>query len=276
MTSTLTPYLTVNDAAAAIDFYVAAFGAVEHHRLIDGERIGHAELVLGDTQFALADEYPEYDVVGPGSLGGSPVALNLMVPDVDATFARAVELGATAVRPPSDQFHGHRNGQLRDPWGHRWTISSHIHDRYREEAEAAGFDYRPGAATVDMAGDMAGAHDHQVKHHEQGDLYYFTLPTPDLTRAKAFFGAVLGWQFDDPESGHAGNISSPPGGLHPGNEQADLWFAVPDIHAAVAQVRALGGTSTEPVLHDSGWAAECTDDQGTRFCLSVPAAKYTR
>lgn len=270
MPTSLMPYLTVSDAAAAIDFYVAVFGAVEDHRLLDGERIGHAELVIGDSRIAIADEYPEYDVLGPTALGGSPVSLHLTVADVDATHALALANGATEVRAPSDQFHGNRNGQFRDPWGQRWTVSTPIHDRYREEATAAGFEYVPGAAGGD------GGHDHQVKHHERGDLYYFTLPTPDLARAQAFFGAVLGWQFDDPQSGHASNISAPPGGVHVGQTTYDLWFAVPDIEAAVARIRELGGTSTEPVLYDSGWAAECTDDQGTRFCLSVPADKYTR
>jgi PhnB protein len=272
MATSLMPYLTVSDAAAAIDFYVAVFGAIEDHRLLDGDRIGHAEIVIGDSRIALADEYPEYDVLGPTSLGGSPVSLHLTVPDVDATHALALTNGATEVRAPSDQFHGNRNGQFRDPWGQRWTVSTPVHDRYPEEAAAAGFEYVPGAA----AEAAAGGHDHQVKHHERGDLYYFTLPTADLARAQAFFGEVLGWQFgNDPEAGHVENISAPPGGLHAGQATYDLWFVVPDVHAAVARVRELGGTSTEPVLYDSGWAAECTDDQGTRFCLSVPAAKST-
>jgi PhnB protein len=270
-TMSVTPYLTVSDAAAAIDFYVTVLGAVEHHRLIDGDRIGHAELIIGESRIALADEYPEYDIVGPNTLGGSPVSLMVLVPDVDTTFARALASGATQVREPADQFHGHRNGQFRDPWGHRWNVSTPIHDRYEAEAVAAGFEYRaaPAAAT-------APGRDHQVKPHERGDLYYFTLPTTDLARAQAFFGAVLGWQFDGPEAGHAENISAPPGGLHLGGEHAELWFVVDDIHAAVELVRAQGGTATEPVLYDSGWAAECTDDQGTRFSLSVPADKYTR
>ncbi len=272
--STITPHLVLSNAAAAIDFYVTVLGAVEHHRLLDGERIGHAELRIGDSALFLADEYPEFDIVGADTLGGSPVALMVTVPDVDATYALALANGAVAGREPSDEFHGNRNGQFRDPWGHRWTVTMPIHDRYPEEAAAAGFEYVPGTVTAD--GSVDTSDDHQVKHHERGDLYYFTLPTADLARAQAFFGAVLGWQFDDPQSGHAGNISAPPGGLHLGNEQADLWFVVPDVHVAVAQVRELGGTSTEPVLYDSGWAAECTDDQGTRFCLSVPADKYTR
>jgi uncharacterized glyoxalase superfamily protein PhnB len=242
---------------------------VEDHRLLDGDRIGHAEIIIGGSRLALADEYAEYGIVGPNALGGSPVAFTVQVPDADATFARAIAAGATELRAPSDQFHGHRNAQFRDPWGHRWTVSTPIHDRYREEATAAGFEYLPGP------GEEA-SHDHQVKHHEVGDLYYFTLPTPDLARAQAFFGAVLGWQFGaDPERGHVDNISAPPGGLREGHGTYDLWFVVHDIEAAVAKVRELGGTSTDPVLYDSGWAAECTDDQGTRFCLSVPAAKYT-
>jgi uncharacterized glyoxalase superfamily protein PhnB len=267
--STIVPHLVLSNATAAIDFYVTVLGAVEHHRLLDGDRIGHAELRIGDSALYLADEYPEYDIVGADTLGGSPVALMVTVPDVDATYALALANGATAGREPSDEFHGNRNAQFRDPWGHRWTVTMPIHDRYRQEAAAAGFDYVPGADTA------AGA-EHQVKHHDLGDLYYFTLPTPDLTRSKAFYGAVLGWQFDDPESGHASNISAPPGGLHLGNTQAELWFAVPDIHAAVALVRELGGTATEPVHYESGWSSECTDDQGVRFCLSVPAAQYTR
>lgn len=268
--STITPHLVLSNAAAAIDFYVTVLGAVEHHRLLDGDRIGHAELRIGDSELYLADEYPEFDIVGADTLGGSPVALMVTVPDVDATYALAIANGAVAGREPSDEFHGNRNAQFRDPWGHRWTVTMPIHDRYREEAAAAGFEYVPGADTT------ITADDHQVKHHERGDLYYFTLPTPDLARAQAFFGSVLGWQFDDPQSGHASNIAAPPGGLHVGQTTYDLWFAVPDIEVAVAKVRELGGTSTEPVHYDSGWAAECTDDQGTRFCLSVPADKYTR
>jgi uncharacterized glyoxalase superfamily protein PhnB/predicted enzyme related to lactoylglutathione lyase len=274
MPITITPYLVVDGAAAAIDFYVAAFGALEHHRLVgDDGRVGHAELVLGDSRIMLADEYPDVGAISPTTRGGSSTSFTLAVPDVDAVFARALSLGATEVRPVADQFYGHRQGTLRDPFGHQWSVSSPIAEfddaTYASNSHEAGFEWQQGAAAV-------GEHDHQVKHHERGDLYYFTLPTADLVRAKAFFSAVLGWQFDDAESGHASNISAPPGGLHVGQTTSDLWFVVDDIEAAVAQVRSLGGTSTEPVHYDSGWAAECTDDQGTRFCLSVPADKYTR
>ena len=101
---------------------------------------------------------------------------------------------------------------------------------------------------------------------------------PDLAKAQAFFGEVLGWRFDDPTAGHVSNIAAPPGGVRPADEPAgaELWFVVADIHSAVDAVRRMGGTASEPVLYESGWAAECTDDQGTKFNLSVPSEQYSR
>jgi PhnB protein len=127
--TTLAPYLTVRNTAAAIDFYVRAFGAEERYRLVgpDG-RVGHADLVIGGQTLMLADEYPEYGVLAPESIGGSPVSLHLEVPDVDTTVARAVEAGATLERPVAREFYGARSGTLRDPFGHRWTIQTHVED----------------------------------------------------------------------------------------------------------------------------------------------------
>jgi uncharacterized protein len=207
------------------------------------------------------------------------------VPDVDGAHARAVEHGASSVRQPEDQFHGNRTADVRDPFGHRWLFTAPVQAMSDDEADAAATaqgltitrqpaadEATEGAVTMD-----AGGVDKQLKHYEPGDLYYFTLPVGDLPKAQAFFGAVLGWQFDDPANGHVGNIAAPPGGVRPAAEAADtqLWFVVDDIHVAVAKVRELGGSSEEPVLYDSGWSAVCVDDQGTRFSLSVPAAKYS-
>ena len=121
--NTVTPYLSVADAAAAIAFYVEAFGAVEHHRLVEADgRIGHAEIVIGNSRLALADEYPEYDVLAPTTRGGTSTAFTISVPDAEllaSMFSRALELGATEMRPIADQFYGHRTGQLADPFGHK-------------------------------------------------------------------------------------------------------------------------------------------------------------
>ena len=276
----VTPYLTVRGAAAAIDFYVAAFGAVEHHRLVgeDG-RIGHAEILIGGTRLAIADEYPEYDVHGPESLGGATTAFTIDVDDADAAVARAVAAGATVVREVGDQFHGHRTGAVRDPFGHRWNLSAPLpaftDADYVRESAAVGFTHVAG--NDDLAGHEGTgvAVHHQWKRYRAGDLYYFTLPTRDVARAQRFFAAVLGWAFDDPDNGHVGNIAAPPGGVNAGDDRgARLWFVVDDIHAAVDRVRAAGGTAQAPVEYASGWAADCVDDQGTEFSLSVPSAQY--
>jgi len=277
--NTVTPYLVVDGAAAAIAFYVAAFGAVEHHRLVgDDGRIGHAEIIIGNSRLMMADEYPEADAISPTTRGGTSTSFTLAVADVDAIFARAIAAGATEVRPIADQFYGHRQGTLRDAWGHQWSISSPIagftDEQYAANSSAGGFQWQQGAGATPTSVEPTSL-DNQLKHYDQGDLYYFTLPTPDLARAQTFYGAVLGWTFDDPNNGHIGNISAPPGSAHGADSgTTDLYFVVDDIHAAVARVREMGGTAEEPVFYDSGAAATCIDDQGTRFFLSVPAEKY--
>lgn len=125
----VTPYLTADDAAAALDWYAEAFGAVEQYRIVgDDGLIGHAEFHIGSATFYLSDEHPEIGVVAPTSLGGTPTAMHLQVTDVDGLYARAVAAGATAQRPPEDQAHGARHGTLLDPYGHRWMLSQHIED----------------------------------------------------------------------------------------------------------------------------------------------------
>jgi PhnB protein len=126
---TVTPYLIVSGAAKAIDFYRQALGATERMRLAapDG-KIGHAELQIGDSVVMLADEFPQMGALGPTSIGGSPVGLALYVEDVDARFQQAVAAGAKVLPPVQDQFYGDRSGTFEDPFGHKWTLSTHIED----------------------------------------------------------------------------------------------------------------------------------------------------
>lgn len=120
----LTPYIVVRQAAQAIDFYCRVFGAREDFRLSEPSgKVGHAELLLGDSRLMLADEYPDFGALAPASVGGTPVSLHLYVADVDATMARAEEAGATVLRVAKDEFYGDRSGQLLDPFGHRWQVS---------------------------------------------------------------------------------------------------------------------------------------------------------
>ena len=132
----VTPYLSVNGAAAAIDFYTKVFGARERMRMPAPEgRIGHAELELGDSLIMLSDAFPEMGVRSAKEIGGTPVTISLYVDDVDGVFDRALKEGATAVRPVENQFYGDRTGQLEDPFGHRWSVATHVEDVPPEEME---------------------------------------------------------------------------------------------------------------------------------------------
>ena len=128
------PYLIVDGAGAAIDFYCSVLGATERVRMPgpDG-RIGHAELQLGDSMIMLADENAQMDVRGPRAIGGTPVSLHVYVEDSDAVFERAVQAGARALRAVEDRFYGDRSGQFEDPFGHRWDVSTHVEDVPPEE-----------------------------------------------------------------------------------------------------------------------------------------------
>ncbi len=140
---TATPYLIVNDAALAIEFYKEAFGATELLRMAkpDG-KIGHAEIRIGDSTIMLADEFPEMGARSPQSFGGSPVSIFLYVENVDAVFAQTVAAGAVVQRPVADQFYGDRMGGVKDPFGHAWYIATHTEDvspeEMRKRAAAAG------------------------------------------------------------------------------------------------------------------------------------------
>ena len=139
---TATPYLIVKGAAEAIEFYKRAFGATEMLRMADPQgKVGHAEIKIGDSVIMLADEHPAMGYRGPRSLGGSSVSILLYLEDVDGVFERAVKAGAKAQRPVMNQFYGDRSGTLEDPFGHVWTIATHVEDVPPEEmkrrAEAA-------------------------------------------------------------------------------------------------------------------------------------------
>ena len=132
----VTPYLSVNDAASAIDFYKKGFGATEIMRL-DGPdgKVGHAEFKIGNALVMLADEFPDYGNLSPKTLGGTAVRLHMYVEDVDAFFEKAVAAGAKVLIPIADQFYGDRSGRLEDPFGHVWIVSTHTEDVSPEEME---------------------------------------------------------------------------------------------------------------------------------------------
>lgn len=129
----VTPYLIIGGAAKAIEFYKQAFGATEIMRLNHGDKIGHAEIKIGDSHVMMADEYPDMGNRGPLALGGTSVGIALYVPNADQVFKQAVDAGAKVERPLQDQFYGDRAGTVIDPFGHKWTIATHIEDVSDEE-----------------------------------------------------------------------------------------------------------------------------------------------
>ena len=132
----LFPYLRVKNAARAIAFYREAFGATEKFRLTEpGGRVGHAELDFGGTTVMLSDEYPELDIRGPESVGGTTFSIHLHVDDADRAIARAVAAGAKLLRPATDAFYGERGGSVRDPFGHEWLLGHEIEKVSPEEMQ---------------------------------------------------------------------------------------------------------------------------------------------
>jgi uncharacterized glyoxalase superfamily protein PhnB len=242
----LTPYLATSDPAAAIEWYADVFDAVllgDPIIMPDG-RIGHAEMRVGDTVFMLAGEFPEEGHLSPQTLGGSTVGLMLHVPDSEATYARAVEHGATPLRPIAESY-GARGGTLRDPFGHRWFVQTAI------EADDLPVE------------DISG--------RRYGDVGYITLQSPDGERTARFFGALFDWQLEpgyQPGAYHIASIT-PPAGIDtkPGGPEVRLYFRVDDIEAAADRVRELGGQVLSIDSSESGSGAECVDDQGRPFDL---------
>jgi PhnB protein len=234
----MTPYLCAKDAAAAIAFYQEAFGATETSRMSDGGKVAHAELAINGASIFLSDEYPEIDVLSPQSLGGSPVTLHLTVPDVDAMVERAVAAGAQLLRPVADQFHGHRNGKLKDPFGHIWMISTPLNPKPAQPAESM----RAGFHTVTpylLAQDVDALVDF-VKHA-------FDAVETFRTRGSAG-GFHIELQIGDSMVmiGGGGNWS---GAAMP----AMLHLYVPDVNAVYRRALAAGGSSImEPADQPDG------------------------
>lgn len=133
--TSVTPHLIIKDAAKAIDFYKKAFGAEEICRMPgpDGKTVMHAEIKIGNSHVMLADEFPEYGCVGPQTLKGSSVTIHLYVNDADKVYNQAVAAGAKSTMPPTDMFWGDRYGKLEDPFGHNWSVATHIEDVSPEE-----------------------------------------------------------------------------------------------------------------------------------------------
>ena len=149
--NSVTPYLVVDDAKRAIEFYAQAFGAEEKFRLPMGDKIGHAEIKIGDSFVMLADEFPEMGHLGPNSRGGPTSSIVLYVEDVDTSFKKALEAGAKEQRAVENQFWGDRMGTLTDPFGHQWSLATHVEDVPESEMEARMEKFSSKAKEAELA-----------------------------------------------------------------------------------------------------------------------------
>jgi predicted enzyme related to lactoylglutathione lyase len=248
------PYLAVRGARAALDWYAQVLGARlrgEPIIMADG-RVGHAELEFPHGVVYLAEEHPEIGFRAPDP-AGVPVSLVLDVASVDEVIAAAVEAGARLDRRPYEA-HGHRNATVTDPYGHRWMLQAPL-----PGAAAGAGQGRAGTAPL-----------------RQGDISYASLWVPDVARAAAFYGAVLRLDYR-PGHGQRGMQAPgavPPQGLweHPGQPALFCSYVVDDAAAAVARVRAAGGSAGEPVPRPYGLTADCADPDGLPFALHQPMA----
>lgn len=251
-TRTLTPYLAVDDARAAIDWYTAVFDAraVGDPIVMPDGRIGHAELDLGGAQLYLADAHPEIGVVAPERDTGVAVTLHLEVADTDAATRRAREASALIEREPSDNPYG-RIATIRDPFGHRWMLNGPVRAPVRPRAS--------------------------------GDVGYFALWVDDVDRAADFYSAVLGWQFepDGPTRRRATNAPYHAAVIALAEMRSAAWpdrttptafcaRQVEDLDAAAERIRAAGGR-TQPRRRG---IVDCSDDQGLPFSIYDDPESY--
>jgi len=287
--SAITPYLTVHDGAAAIDFYADAFDAVEEFRVVgDDGRLGHAELRIGDTHIQLSDEYPEIDVRSPRSLGGSGVALSLTVDDCDGAFARAVGAGAEGLQPPDDQPHGNRMAVVRDPFGHRWFLLQSIETfdlaTYAERSESTEFDVISGPAAGGGRNTLDGV--------------WAALHYSDAQAAIRFAVDVLGFQEQmvvrddaDPSIVHHSELRWPEGGIvqiATADREGNLYSQQPGIgtlyvitldpESVLARCEAAGAEIVDPLLEvDYGVSGDrmftVRDAEGSLWCFGTYGAE---
>lgn len=240
---TITPYLAVADARRAIEWYEDALGGrlLDEPVVMSDGRIGHAEIELAGGRLMLSDEFPAIGVAAPVAGQGVSVTIHLSVDDVDSVIHRAVSHGAVLEREPADYPYG-RNGVVRDPFGHRWLVSS-----------------EPSSPTPRL-------------HH--GDVGYASLWVGDAERAARFFASALGWQIEpnDGRWGFAVQGLTLPHGIDPGHQEPTLFlcYAVSDIQLALDAVRSAGGTAEDPMDEPWGPTAMCTDNQGLAFAVFEP------
>ena len=267
-------YICVANASAAIDFYREAFGAKELWRLTEpGGKIGHAEIQIGNASLMLSDEYPDYNTLSPATIGGSPVKIHLDVPDVDAFAERAIRAGATLIRPIADQFYGDRSGQLADPFGYTWIVSTHIKDVPVEEMQKEVDKWAREEAAKKAEPELNRANFHTVTP-------YFTVHKPAelidfVTKA---FGAVEHFRTTGSAGGMHAEVSIGDslvmigGAEHIEPKPTAIHLYVPDVDQAYERALEAGAKSLMPVTDQpyGERSGGVEDEHGNRWYIATP------
>lgn len=280
-----TPYLAVHDGTGAIGWYTTAFGAVEQLRVVgDDGRVGHAELAVGAARFMLSDEHPDLGVVSPRTLGGTSATIHLEVIDVDDTFARAADAGATVLREPADQAHGSRHGTLLDPFGHRWMLSQRIEDvaldEYAARSEGSGFtvarDPEGGEPYVDGIWAVVAYDDADAGIRFATEVLGFD----ELVLVRGDDGAIVHSEYRWPEGGIVQIASAAPDNpfvLPPGEQ--GLYVVTADPHAVWDRCQAAGveviREPEEPHYDPGGMGFSVRDPEGNAWSFGTYAGGAT-
>lgn len=269
-------YICVANAGAAIDFYREAFGAKELWRLTEpGGKIGHAEIQIGNASLMLSDEYPDYNTLSPATIGGSPVKIHLDVPNVDAFAERAIKAGATLIRPIADQFYGDRSGQLADPFGYTWIVSTHIKDVPVEEMQKELDKW-----TQEESSKKSQPESEPVRENFHTVTPYFTVHKPAelidfVTKA---FGAVEHFRSTGSAGGMHAEVSIGDslvmigGAEHIEPKPTAIHLYVPDVDQAYERALEAGAKSLMPVADQpyGERSGGVEDVHGNRWYIATP------
>ena len=274
-------YICLANASAAIEFYKEAFGAKELWRLTEpGGKIGHAEIQIGNTSLMLSDEYPDYNTLSPETIGGSSVKIHLDVADVDAFAERAIKAGATLIRPIADQFYGDRSGQLADPFGYTWIVSTHIKDVPVEEMQKELDKWAHEQATK-SSGEAGYMKEPEMRRENRRAVTpYITVHQPVelidfLTNA---FDAIEHFRATGTAGGMHAELSIGDsivmlgGAEHIEPKPTAIHLYVPDVDRVYERALQAGGKSLMPVtdLPYGERSGGVEDSQGNRWYIATP------
>jgi PhnB protein len=273
-------YICVANASAAIDFYREAFGAKEMWRLVEpGGKIGHAEIQIGNTSLMLSDEYPDYNTLSPETIGGSPVKIHLDVEDVDAFAEHAIKAGATLIRPIADQFYGDRSGQLADPFGYTWIVSTHIKDVPVEEMQKEVDKWaREEAAKKSEAGYVKEPEMRRANRHAVTPYITVHQPAELIDFLSEAFNAIEHFRATGTAGGMHAELSIGDsvvmvgGAEHIEPKPTAIHLYVPDVDQAYERALKAGAKSLMPVADQpyGERSGGVEDVHGNRWYIATP------